>query len=79
MSATDEHGLTWRCISHALGPGGERCTRYACVGQPRLERLVQCVAGGELTESYHVAGLAQVYHSPGEAVAAMWSNPGPCS
>jgi hypothetical protein len=72
----DEAGCVWRCVRVAHGPRGEQLLEYDCPGRPRLRRMVQRpTADGPLIESYHVQGLAQVYHTPGEAVAALKANP----
>jgi hypothetical protein len=72
----DEPGVTWRCVRAARGPRGEQLLEYDSPGRPRLRRMVQRpTPNGPVIESYHVQGLAQVYHTPGEAVAALRDNP----
>ena len=71
----DEAGVIWRCVRVLHGPRGEQLVEYDCPGRPRLHRLVQRQSeDAPYVESYHVEGLAQVYRTPHEAVAALREN-----
>lgn len=48
----------------------------ACEGYPRLSRLVQRPSQeADWTETYAIEGLAQVYRTPHEVLAALMANP----
>jgi hypothetical protein len=57
----------WRCVSW--------CARAQLVDHPRVIRMVQVNVGEVPVVTFHVEGLAQVYHSTAEALAASEANP----
>ena len=72
----DESGLTWRQDRIERGPSGEACIVYACLDHPRLFKLAQRARpDATLIESFHIAGLPQIYRTAREAVDAMRANP----
>lgn len=72
---SDEVGLSWSCVRIEHGPRGEELRESRCQ-HPRLVKLVQRPSqDADWVETYHVEGLAQVYHTPSQALQALEHNP----
>lgn len=66
----------WRQVRNDIDPryGGE-CIERQCVQHDRLTSLTQRPnQESEFVTTYHVDGLAQIYHTPGEALQALREN-----
>jgi hypothetical protein len=69
----DEAGLRWQLLASAQGPRDEECVQRMCVQHPRITSLTQRPnADADYVTSYHVDGLAQIYHTPCEALQGVW-------
>lgn len=72
-----ELGIVWRRVRFDTDEvHGGSFAEYACDEHPRLTRIVQRQnTDAEYVETFHVSGLVQYYHTPGEALDAMRANP----